>query len=328
MNLRLALCGVLLAVTSAHAADLLLTTSESVNLLKRMGAAARSLNYSGVYLYQHADSMETFRLVHSFDAAGEQERRESLDGVQREFVRSNDQIVCYVPDARPFTLDRRAANKFFPGVVPDQMADVMTNYAFKRLGSERVAGYECQSVLLEPRDQLRHPHKLCVEPNSGLLLKSTMYSPNNKRGEPIEQFAFTQIDIGGPIDKRQLKSVLAAKALPLEPPSRGAPSQASAQAGIQAEFASANLPSGFRLVKETHSQLPGKSLPVLHYLFSDGLATVSVFIEPASDGPVSLPLAQGTVNFFSRQVDGWRITALGEVPLRTVQLFTQAFSPR
>ncbi|QDQ25540.1 hypothetical protein FNU76_03765 [Chitinimonas arctica] len=324
MRLRSGLCGLLLLAASAHAADLM-TTNESANLLKKMGVAARSLNYSGVYFYQHADVMETFRLVHQFDAAGEQERRESLDGLPREFVRNNDQIVGYVPDLKPFTLDRRAANKFFPGVIPDQAVDVLNNYNFKRLNIERVAGHDCQSILLEPKDRLRHPHKLCVEPNSGLMLKSTMYGPEH--GEVLEHFSFTQLDIGGQIEKRLLKSVLASRALPADPPR---PSAGLAPAVAMAQFDTVNLPSGFRLIKETRSQLPGKQLPVLHYLYSDGMATVSVFIEPAGNGPVSLPLTQGksNFNFFSRQADGWRITALGEVPLRTVQLFSLAFSPR
>ncbi|MGQ5521877.1 MucB/RseB C-terminal domain-containing protein [Chitinimonas sp. PSY-7] len=327
MKLRFGLCSLLLVV-SAQAAELL-TASESVNLLHRMGMAARSLNYSGVYVYQHAEMLETFRLVHAFDASGEQERRESLDGLRREFVRTNDQIVCYLPDSKPFVLDRRAANKFFPGVMPDQAADVLSSYAFKRLDTERVAGYDCQSILMEPRDKLRHPHKLCVEPSSGLLLKTTMYSTG--RREPLEQFAFTQLEIGGQINKQLLKSVLASKALPLEMPATPAGPRTAPVVSPElstAQFVVDNLPGGFRLVTETRSQIPGKSAPVLHYLYSDGMATVSVFIEPAGNGPVSLPLTQGTVNFFSRQIDGWRITALGEVPLRTVQLFTQAYSQR
>ncbi|HEY9102986.1 MucB/RseB C-terminal domain-containing protein [Chitinimonas sp.] len=325
MSLRLGLCGLLLAV-SAQAADLL-TTPESANLLRKMGAAARVLNYSGVYLYQHTDMLETFRLVHAFDAGGEQERRESLDGVPREFVRLNDQITGYMPDAKPMVLDRRAANKFFPGIIPDQIIDVLANYNFKRLNTERVAGYDCQSILLEPKDKLRHPHKLCVEPNSGLMLKSTMYSPEG--GGALEQFSFTQLEIGGPIDKRALKSVLASRALPADPPGR-ASNSAPMPATDLAQFDTSNLPNGFRLVKEARSAMPGKRQLVQHFLYSDGMVTVSIFIEPAGNGPVTLPLAQGSSNisFFSRQVDGWRITALGEVPLRTVQLFAQSFSPR
>ncbi|WP_269533369.1 MucB/RseB C-terminal domain-containing protein [Chitinimonas sp. BJYL2] len=303
-----------------------MTTAESAALLRKMGAAARVLNYSGVYLFQRQDSMETFRLAHVFDAAGEQERRESLDGLPREFVRNNDQITCYMPNMKPFQLDRRAANKFFPGIIPDQIVDVLSNYTFRKLNVERVAGYECQVVALDPRDKLRNPHRLCVEPNSGLMLKSAMYNPD--RTVQLEQFTFTQLQIGGHIDKQALKPVLANKALPVTPVPRQVAPSPPQLGGDYVEFNSTNVPPGFRLVKETHTQLQGRAAPVLHYLYSDGMATVSVFIEPASNAQVDVPLAQGNVSFYTRQVAGWRITAVGEVPLRTVQLFAQSYVPR
>jgi sigma-E factor negative regulatory protein RseB len=322
--LRTSLLGVLLSFSAAQAADVL-TTAESANLLHRMAFAARVMSYNGIYLYQHADTMETFHVVHLFDTAGEQERRESLDGIPREFVRNNDQIVCYMQDAKPFTLDRRTANKFFPGVMPDQAVDVLANYTFKRTNMDRVAGMDCQNVVLEPNDKLRNLHKLCVDPRSGLLLKSVMYSPDDR--SVIEQFAFSQIDFTTPIDKRMLKSAMAGKQA-VSPPPQVAVAPASPPAvasNVAWPSANGTVPQGFRLVTQTLSRMPGKPTPVHHYLFSDGMVTVSVFVEPAGNGPITLPSRQGAVNFFSRQLDGWRVTALGEVPLRTVQLFTQAF---
>jgi len=336
MKLRLALCCLLLAA-AAQAADLL-TTGESAALLRKMGSAARSLNYNGVYLYQHGPTMEAFRVLHLFDAGGEQERRESLDGIVREFVRNNDQITCYVPDHKPFALDRKVANKFFPGLIPDQASDVLANYSFKRGEMERVAGYDCQTIALDPRDKLRHPHRLCVEPNSGLMLKSVTFSPEDH--EVVEQFSFTEIEIGGQIDKRLLKPTLASKTLPADQATNShavpaTPAQTTAPAVMQAPvtlppppFVVTNLPSGFRMVKEMQTLMPGRSGPVQQYLYSDGLASVSVFLELASTNPVSLPMKQGRFSFYSRQVDGWRITAVGEVPPRTVQMFVMGFEPK
>jgi len=336
MKLRLGLCGLLL-MTAAQAADLL-TTGESAALLRKMGSAARSLNYSGVYLYQHGPTMEAFRVLHLFDAGGEQERREALDGVAREFVRNNDQIVCYVPDHKPFALDRKVANKFFPGLIPDQASDVLANYSFKRGEMERVAGYDCQSIMLDPRDKLRHPHRLCVEPNSGLMLKSVTFSPEEH--EVVEQFSFSEIEIGGQIDKRLLKPTLASKAATTDSaqsnhaaPAVPALAQGATTAPVPTTlppppFVAVNLPSGFRMVKEMQTMMPGRNGPVQQYLYSDGLASVSVFLELASSNPISLPLKQGRFSFYSRQVDGWRITAVGEVPPRTVQLFVMGFEPK
>jgi sigma-E factor negative regulatory protein RseB len=314
-------CGVFyFAAVTALAADFL-TQSEAAMLLKKVGQAARVSSYSGIYHYQSTADSQTFRLVHVFDGADEQERREALDGPLREFVRVNDQVTCYIPGARPLSLDRRAANKFFPGIMLDQVADVLSNYAFRRLGMERVAGRECEAVLLSPRDRLRNPHSLCVEPNSALLLRSTMYTPDLR--QILEQFAFTQLEIGAPIDRRELRPVMASRAAPL-PPQR----PDAGLARLEVSYELRNLPSGFRLVKETTVLMPGRSQPVQQLLFSDGLATVSVFIETGEVAPAPAAIQRGTVSVYTRQVGAWRVTALGEVPVTTVQLLSQSLDLR
>jgi sigma-E factor negative regulatory protein RseB len=315
--LRLGLCGLMLIALGAKAADLL-TTSESADVLRKMIGAARNLNYSGIYVYQHGDIMEMFRVAHAFDAAGEQERRESLDGIPREFVRVGNQIVCLLPSQKPFVVDTKVANKFFPGIIPEQATDVLANYNFRRYGTERVAGHECQTIMLEPRDKLRLPHKLCVDQSSGLMLKSTTFSTTDQ--SPIERFTFSQLDIGGEVDPHLLKPSFAVR---LSPQDVSPPVQTLAELPVSA----AVLPNGFKLVKDMQSVMPGKPKAVRHFVYSDGLASVSVFIEPADNGPVSLPIRQGRISFFSRETQGWRITAIGEVPPQTVQLFAMAFEP-
>ncbi len=318
MKLRLGLCGFLLAAVSVHAAELL-TTSESADMLRRMIGAARGLNYSGIYTFQNGDVMETFRMAHVFDANGEQERRESLDGEQREFIRRGNQLICLLPNRKPFLLDQKVANKFFPGFIPEQATDVLANYSFRRYGMDRVAGYECQTFVLEPHDRLRLPHRLCVEPNSGLMLKSLTYSPIDQT--QVERFAFSQIDIGGQIDARLLKPSNPAALLTLAPANAQTGASQSSGMGI------ANVPSGFHLVKETQNQMHGRAKPVHHYVFSDGLASVSVFVEPLDNGPVTVPIKPGRISYVSREVQGWRVTVVGEVPPQTVQMFAQAFEP-
>ena len=74
---------------------------EALNWLKRMASASRQLNYSGTIVYQHRNRLETSRVVHFVNAAGgEFEKLETLDGPPREVVRSNDQVICYLPASR------------------------------------------------------------------------------------------------------------------------------------------------------------------------------------------------------------------------------------
>jgi sigma-E factor negative regulatory protein RseB len=67
--------------------------------------------------------------------------------------------------------------------------------------------------------------------------------------------------------------------------------------------------------------VPGVALPVQHLIFSDGFASISVFIEPGSPsgfGP-SQASSAGSAHAFSTLVDGHVVTAVGEVPLETVR---------
>ena len=86
------------------------------------------------------------------------------------------------------------------------------------------------------------------------------------------------------------------------------------------------LPPGFRMMLHGAQTLPGSSVPVDHLVFTDGLASVSVFIEmhatPPGAGQVTEVRAArvGSSSAFSTVVDGHKITAVGEVPPATVRL--------
>src|SRR5262249_11103428 len=73
--------------------------------------------------------------------------------------------------------------------------------------------------------------------------------------------------------------------------------------------------------------MPGSDDPVAHLVYSDGLATVSVFVErrvlqaPAALSPPPAPgVAQvGSSSAFSTVREGSKVTAVGEVPPETVK---------
>jgi sigma-E factor negative regulatory protein RseB len=82
------------------------------------------------------------------------------------------------------------------------------------------------------------------------------------------------------------------------------------------------LPPGFRMTTRSAQALPGSTEPVAHLVFTDGIASVSVFVEPrkaddpdTSEGPTRF----GSSSAFSTVVDGHQVTAVGEVPPSTVE---------
>ncbi len=83
----------------------------------------------------------------------------------------------------------------------------------------------------------------------------------------------------------------------------------------------ATVPGGFKLSVATQSPIAGSDTPVEHLVYSDGLATVSVFIEdPATKAEVGEGFSTvGSTNAYSLTLRGRKVTAMGEVPRQTVR---------
>lgn len=295
---------------------------DAMGWLQRIATAARTLNYSGTFIYEHGGRAETSRIVHFVDAAGnEMERLESLDGPPREVIRNNDEVKCYLSDSRTVKIEKRRPGKAFPSLLPQQLSSVAENYTVRLGGQERVAGLDCQVLVLEPRDGLRYGHRLWADAATGLLVKAVMV---NDKGQPVEQFKFTQLSIGASIDRDMLKSKAAAAGGEWreERPSQSVEGESGWSIG--------NQPSGFKKVMEMRRDLPGKGAPVTHIVISDGLVAISVFIEPMPRGDkvVRGLSSQGAINVFTRPVGDHLVTVLGEAPPATVVQIANSVTAR
>ena len=287
---------------------------EATEWLARAAQAARSLNYSGTLVYQHGGRVETTRVLHLADATGEHEKLVNLDGPPREVVRHNERIRCYYPDAKIIRIESRTSRNAFPSLLAQQQATLADYYNFHKAESARIAGLETQAFVFEPKDRLRYGHKLWADVATGLLVKAQLL---NERGIPVEQFAFTDIDIGAKIDRDMVRPTFTPP--PPDWQTREAlPGDVAQQdTGWQVK----DLPPGFTKLVEGYRVLPGRPDKVAHLVFSDGLVAVSVFVEPMPQAPQTIgPAAQQDgVNQFRRQLSDHLVTVLGETPGATVR---------
>ncbi|BCL75003.1 sigma E factor regulatory protein [Jeongeupia sp. HS-3] len=295
----------------------LLDQSQASQLVNRVADAPKTLTFQGIYIQQRHSFMQSYRVFHQGGGGADIERRESLDGPQLEYLRHGDQISVFTPGSRPVTVDRRHTSKMFPRQFPDPAEELLVNYQIRKIGRERVAGLEADIYDFEPRDRYRYPHRYWIDAASGLMLKTVMYGA---RREVTEVFSFSQINIGGALDKRLLKPVNPVRPVVLE--------QMPQPLVADPHWEVHDLPPGFKLFRQLKRNLPGKHKPVLHYLYADGLVTVSVFVEPIDPRMPQGLTHQNGISLFSRQVGQYMITALGEVPAETVQAFSQGFSLR
>jgi sigma-E factor negative regulatory protein RseB len=310
----------LLACTAGGASAEATTAAEAMRLLHQMATAARELNYSGTFVYKHGGQIETSRLWHMTDASGDYERLETLDGPPREIVRANGEVTCFYPGQKTAKVEQWTPARRFPGVVSEQLASIMANYTVRKGALARVAGHDCRIAVLEPRDNLRYGQIFCAEVKTGLPLRATTL---NERHEQVEMFAFTQIQIGGDIPRELVRPSYDAQA-------PGWKVDATRVQGSVAEggWKVVNHPAGFRKVHEVKRTIQGKSASQI--VFSDGLAAVSVFIEPAVAGARAAQefSRQGAINVYTRSYAGSLVTALGEAPASTVMQFANSVTAR
>lgn len=304
------LSGVLLLLASqSFAANA--QSADPAAWLQRAVLASHRLNYTGNFVYQHGGQVETSRITHRVDEAGEHEKLEALDGPPRIIIRNNDEVLCYLSDNKTVKLERRVSRKLFPDMLPHQLTGLADSYNVKLLGQERVADRDSQIILLEPRDNFRYSHKLWADILTGLLLKTGML---NEKNQMVDQFSFTHIVIGGVVNKDQIKQPSASNKSPQ-------PDRISVydKEPVTTGWTVAQLPVGFKKILELKRNMPGRTAPVSHLVYSDGLVAVSIFIEPINTAkPMEGLTSQGAINVYTRQVDDHQVTALGEVPSVTV----------
>lgn len=301
---------------AAVAQDLPRSSESALGWLKKMTEAPRQHNYSGAFVYYAEGYLETSRIIHKTDEAGEHERIEVLDGTPRIVFRNNDEMKCYLPDSKKIYTEKRWFRKFFPNLFPQSSKGIDDNYYVKEIKRERITDYECQVLLLIPRDSLRYSHQFWIDIETGLLLKVAVMDGN----EIIEQFTFVQLEIGKEIhsdmlrpDQSMITSEWKVTNLVTSILKEG-----------ELKWQVKNLPTGFKKLIEMKRNLTDKSTLVDHITLSDGLATVSIFIEPIiKDGPVPVPGSftnRGAINIYVRTFGDNKITTVGEVPVETIKL--------
>ena len=299
------------------------TDPAAVQWLQRIYSATQRLSYTGTFVYQHDDQVESSRITRMVDASGPVEKLEIMDGMPREIIRSRNQVVCYLPSIMTVKIDKQGARHPFPLILPDQLKDLAESYTVRKAGVERVAGYDCQVIVLEPKDTLRYGQTLCADLATGMLLKAKTF---NDRHKMLETFAFTQLKIGGHIDREMLKSRFAADAKDWHVEDSDAVPADLTHAG----WAVRSPPPGFRKVTEMTRTLNGAS-GVGHIVFSDGLAAVSVFIEPVAAGNAARQPGlsrQGAINVFARRLENHWVTVVGETPAQSVKLIANTVEYR
>jgi sigma-E factor negative regulatory protein RseB len=289
--------------------------AEPKEWLERMNKALTTRNYVGVFTHVRGTRAETLRIIHRVRGRDVSERLLSLDASGREFIREGEELTCYFPDKRTVLVERRAPDGPLLGALPS-LAEGGDSEVYEIRGGERerLLNRTTRVVALHPRDEYRYGYRLWIDEQTSMPLKTQLCDPS---GKVIEQILFSSIDLPERIPDSMFKpQVDAANYRWLRADRRVASTQQA-----PALWEAMRLPPGFRMATRANQSMPGSSEPVAHLVFTDGVASVSVFVEPRKRDvkPAEGPASVGSSSAFSTVVDDHQVTAVGEVPPNTVK---------
>ena len=334
--------------------------SELLDMLKRMSEVDEKQNYQGVFILRKSDTLSTLRVTHGVDAKGVWESLEALNGEPRKVVRRNNRVVSVFPARELVTIRQSESNQSLHRRLPENIDQLEQFYTIHRLADDRIANHDAAVVDLVPTDAYRYGYRYWLDKTTGMLLRCDLIANDESI---IEQMMFTSLTYlaDAPADKINLQQFEQFKQQIIMDNT-----QANSADGENYGWAINDLPKGFMLIRsnmrysqpmvidnavqsaqqsiptQAVSAQPAPAQPVptqpdsiqsaqeqpdlLHLVYSDGLASVSVFIkknleeERHYEGVSSM----GAINAFGNLVEDYFVTVVGVVPVNTVQLMAQS----
>lgn len=290
--------------------------------LMRMHEASRKRAYVGTFVVSSAaGSMSSARIWHVCDGDQQMERVESLTGKPRSTFRRNDEVVTFLPDAKVARWEKRDSLGLFPNVIKPSDASIGEFYVARQIGIERVAGFDADVVQMTPKDGLRFGYRVWSEKKSGLVVKLQTLDGDSR---VLEQAAFSELQLDAPVKMDKLKQMMSNTAGYRVEKSELVKTTALAEGWTLRE----DVP-GFKPVncyRRPVAASPADS--TMQWIFSDGLASVSLFVEPydRQRHADETMVAMGATHALTKRVGGkgdWWLTVVGEVPPSTLKAFAK-----
>lgn len=317
--------------------------------IKRMNDALTRRNFEGVLIRKIGKTREVMKILHRVQDGRMNERLmvyPTGSGLGNEFVRNGNESIAYYPQARFVVVQERNRSYGFLRAFNGLNEASARNYVITDRGTATIEGRVVQQVSIEPRDAMRYGYHFWLDADSALPLKTQIVA---RSGDVLEEISFTSFSLPAAIADERLKPEFDASKFHWV--NRKMPAY---RAELKKKFVprAELLPAGFGVrmgnSPEKEAAEQAKVGPRARYLVSDGVAVVSVFIEPADgndaakdgardagkaagdtrgksvSGPQDSTMVMGATTGHVTVVDGCKITVVGEVPAATAKAIAAA----
>ena len=283
------------------------------SLIRHMSKALTKLNYEGSFVHIQNDNIESMSIVHSNENGGELEYMLSLNGEAREVFRNRALVTCIWPSSKSVIVSDSKSRQILPNV--DESLANSDSYQLTMGKPDRVAGLETYVVEIKPKDHYRYGYRFWIDKETKMLLRSMLVDSNDNT---VEQVMFTNITYPESIDAKRFETPRdKVESFKTQTPSKALVTDANNRVDFEV------LPVGYTEITETYQPMPLNNRPMSHVMLSDGMASVSVYVEyidKTTQSDVALGVSSmGAMNAFTRSLDAALITVVGEVPPATVE---------
>jgi sigma-E factor negative regulatory protein RseB len=279
--------------------------------LQKMAGAVQTTNYDGTVIRIQDGSSEALKVVHVVVDGVVREKVIVLEGNGMEIIRNGNEVHCILPDRQTVLVEEWDDQSTLFSTLPSSDIRFGNEYDVSIVRQERVAGRKAIMLAIRPHDDFRYGHRIWLDYETGFPLQTKLMDSN---GVAIEQVKFADINLDQEIHANQLEP-----SIDIGNFRWFSQSTASSKIETESDWISSDLPPGFRVTSTHIEQVPGNAEPIIHMMISDGLANVSVFIEPRGSDDTTRNAHAGAANSFSILLGEYRVTAVGEVPPATAE---------
>jgi sigma-E factor negative regulatory protein RseB len=288
--------------------------------LKQMTSAVQTANYEGTVIRIQDGTVDVLKVMHVVSDGVVCEKVIIQEGKDLEIIRNGSEVRFIMPERKSVLVEKWDDKSTLFSTLPSSDIRFGNEYDVSIVRKERVAGRKTIMLAIRPHDSFRYGHRIWLDVATGFPLQTKLL---DEHGETIEQVKFADITFNAEIDVSDIQP-----SIDIDGFRWFTKPQRTAAPEVVTDWDSDNLPPGFRVTSIRGERISGTDDLVTHMMVSDGLASVSVFIEPGKDKNAAGRSRDGVTNAFSVASGDFRVTAVGEVPAATVEQIARSMQPR
>jgi len=290
--------------------------------LDKMSQASQQQNFQGTLVIRQQDKMQAIRVKQGVTPKGSWQTLESLTGEDQTIIRHNNKVTTIFPAKKLVTISDEMAGSIDKGplhpALPENRQALKKLYKLELSGHDRIANKSTQKIQMVPHDQHRYGYVFWLDQKSGLLLKCDLI---DEKGKVLEQLMYSNVELLSSTPKNSIDVDVLSTYRKVQ--------LMDEHSVRQQRWQASNLPVGFELIRAVKVNHHSRVTPAYHMVYSDGMASVSVFVEQLKevDKPVIGMSSMGPVNAYSSFMGNDYVTAIGEVPSATVRMIAESIKP-